>query len=80
MLLAAERGKRCAGRASVCQATPMASQGDVIRQHLSMKWNAARSYSGTKWYPESHILTSSPVMLPRALSRVQSGSGGSNPV
>lgn len=37
MLLAAELGKRCAGRAGVWQATPMASQGEVSRQHLSMK-------------------------------------------
>lgn len=79
MLLAAELGKRRAGRAGVCRATLKASQREVSGQHLSMQ-NAARSYSRTKWYLESHLLTSRPVMLPRVLSGVQSGSGGSNPV
>lgn len=27
-----------------------------------------RSYSGTKWYPESHLLTLSPVIFPKVLS------------
>lgn len=66
--LSSEVGKGWAGGAGVCQATRMASQGEVSRTHLMNRTGCDQGPTVGQNGTQNPILTPSPVIFPKALS------------